>query len=289
MVKIYGGFLGARIWYIIFFKKGRKLDFLGGKRLEWASLLLVLTASPMLMGQAFNSSAGTFWHKIDEGFEAGFMQLDGQPYQTFLKLRVLRIDPDRFQVRVLDTRAFGVDRMEIKTLARRAQALAAINGGFFFPDYRPLGFLIVDGREVNPLRKADWGIFLIQDNRPRIIHTKELQNDGTISQALQVGPRLVVDGKVKVMKRQVSRRSALGITFRNQIILLNTEDTDAYFQDLARIFRLPGSEGGLECRDALALDGGGSAQMYAEYKSLKIDIPGEWAIPNGIGVFKKQP
>jgi hypothetical protein len=103
--------------------------------------------------------------------------------------------------------------MDIKTLARRAQALAAINGGFFFPDYRPLGFLIVDGREVNPLRKADWGIFLIQDSRPRIIHTKEFENDGTISQALQVGPRLVVDGKVKIMKKQLSRRSALGITF----------------------------------------------------------------------------
>jgi len=265
------------------------MNLLGAKKLQWASLLLVLTASPMLMGQAASSSAGPFWQKIDEGFEAGFMQLDGQPYQTFFKLRVLRIDPDRFQVRVLDSRAFGVDRMDIKTLARRAQALAAINGGFFFPDYRPLGFLIVDGREANPLRKADWGIFLIQGNRPRIIHTKELENDGTISQALQVGPRLVVDGKAKIMKAQLSRRSALGITFKNQIIILNTEDTEAYFQDLARIFHLPESEGGLECRDALALDGGGSAQMYAEYKTLKIDIPGGWAIPNGIGVFKKQP
>jgi uncharacterized protein YigE (DUF2233 family) len=241
------------------------------------------------MGQAAISSADTFWQKVDEGFEARFRQLAGHPYQTFFKLRILRIDPDRFQVRVLDSRAFGVDRMEIKTLARRSRALAVINGGFFFPDYRPLGFLIVDGQEVNPLRKADWGIFLIQNNRPRIIHTKEFQNDGTTSQALQVGPRLVVNGKEKIMKKQAARRSALGITFRNQIILLNTEDTDAYFQDLARIFQLPESEGGLECRDALALDGGGSAQMYAEYKSLKIDIPGGWAVPNGIGVFKKQP
>jgi uncharacterized protein YigE (DUF2233 family) len=259
------------------------------KKLQWAPLLLALTASTMLMGQAANSSAGAFWQKIDDGFEAGFMQLDSQPYQTFLKVMALRIDPDRFYVRVLDSRAFGVDRMEIKTLARRAHALAAINGGFFFPDYRPLGFLMVDGREVNPLRKADWGIFLIQDGRPRIIHTKELQNNETISQALQVGPRLVVDGKIKIMKKQAARRSALGITFKNQIVLVNTEDTRAYFQDLATIFGLPESEGGLECRDALALDGGGSAQMYAEYKSLKIDIPGEWAVPNGIGVFKKQP
>ncbi|MDO8957066.1 MAG: phosphodiester glycosidase family protein, partial [Deltaproteobacteria bacterium] len=168
-------------------------------------------------------------------------------------------------------------------------ALAAINGGFFLPDYRPLGLLIIDGRETNPLRQTDWGIFLIQANRPRIIHTKEFQNEGTISQALQVGPRLVVNGRELRLKKQLAKRSAVGITFKNQIILLNSEDTDVYAQDLARIFHLPESEGGLECRDALTLDGGPSAQMYAEYKSLKIDLPGGWPVPNGIGVFKPLP
>jgi len=224
---------------------------------------------------------------VDEGFEVMARQLDGLPYQTFIKIRALRIDPERFHLKVIDSRAFGAERMEIKALARKTQALAAVNGGFFLPDYRPLGLLIVDGREANPLRKTDWGIFLIQDNRPRIIHTKEFQSEKTISQALQVGPRLVVDGKEMRLKKQAARRSAIGVTFKNQVVLLNTEETEAYAQDLARIFRLPESEGGLECRDALALDGGPSAQMYAEYKTLKIDIPGGWAVPNGVGVFKR--
>jgi uncharacterized protein YigE (DUF2233 family) len=241
------------------------------------------------MGQATKTSVENVWQKIDEGFEVMSMQLESQAYGTSSRLKILRINPDRFPIRVIDSRAFGVDRMEIKALARRAQALAAINGGFFLPDYRPLGILIVDGRPANPLRKADWGVFLMQDKRPRIIHTNEFHIEGSITQALQVGPRLVVEGKEKIMKKQVARRSALGITRNQQIILLNTEDTEVYLQDLARIFGLPPSEGGLDCRDALALDGGGSAQMYAEYKSLNIDIPGQWAVPNGIGVFKKQP
>jgi len=241
------------------------------------------------MGQTSKTSAESVWQKIDEGFEVMSLPLESLTYGTSSRLTILRINPERFQVRVIDCRAFGVDRLGIKALAQRAQALAAINGGFFLPDYRPLGILIVDGRQANPLRKADWGVFLMQNNRPRIIHTKEFQSEGNITQAIQVGPRLVVEGKEKIMKKQVARRSALGITRNQQIILLNTEDTDAYFQDLARIFRLPASEGGLECRDAMALDGGGSAQMYAEYKSLSIDIPGQWAVPNGIGVFKRQP
>lgn len=241
------------------------------------------------MGQGASPSVDFPWEKIDEGFEFRSVQFDGEPYQSYIKLKILRVDLDRFQVRVLNSRAFGLDRMEIKVLARRSQALAAINGGFFLPGYRPLGLMIVDGHEVNPLRKADWGIFLIQDNQPRIIHTQEFQNDKNISQALQVGPRLVVNRRELQMKKQVARRSALGITTKNRVILLNTEDTDVHAQDLARIFHRPESQGGLECRDALALDGGPSAQMYAEYKSLKIDITGGWGVPNGIGVFKKDP
>ncbi|MBI5969391.1 MAG: phosphodiester glycosidase family protein [Deltaproteobacteria bacterium] len=262
---------------------------MGEKRIKWIPLLFALATFPMVVGQAGSYAADTFWQRIDEGFEARSMQLDEQPYQTSFKLWILRIDPEKFRVRMIDSRDFGADRMEIRDLAKKKQALAAVNGGFFLPDYKPLGLLIVDGREASPLRKADWGIFLIQDNRPRIIHTKEFQNEGTISQALQVGPRLVVNGRAFRMKKQLARRSALGVTFKNQVILLNTEDTDAYLQDLARIFRLPESEGGLECRDALTLDGGPSAQMYAEFKSLRIDIRGGWAVPNGVGVFKKQP
>ncbi len=239
------------------------------------------------MVQAENSPTDPFWQKIEEGFETRVIQLNGAAYEALSKLRVLRIDLEKFQVRILDSRNFGTDRMEVKDFVKRAHALAAVNGGFFLPNYQPLGLLIVDGQEVNPLRKADWGIFMIQDNIPRIIHTSQFQKEKNISQALQVGPRLVVDGKGKTMKKQIARRTALGITYKKQIILVNTEKTDAYTQDLARIFSLPESQGGLECRDALSLDGGPSAQMYVEYGFFKIDNPGGLPVPNAIGVFKK--
>jgi uncharacterized protein YigE (DUF2233 family) len=241
------------------------------------------------MGQSEGPSPPADWQKIDEGFEVKAMSLDGPSYQTHIRLKVLRVDLEKFPVRVMDSRAFGVGRMTIKDLAQKSQALAAINGGFFLPDYRPLGLLIIDAREANPLREADWGIFLVQNNRPRIIHTKEFQNERSITQALQVGPRLVVAGRELRMKKQVARRSALGITHHHQVILLHSEDTEIYAQDLAGIFHRRESEGGLECRDALALDGGPSTQMYAEYKTLKIDLPGGWPVPNGIGIFKRSP
>jgi uncharacterized protein YigE (DUF2233 family) len=249
---------------------------------------LLLFVSLLGTGGHSFAAADFPWQKVDEGFEYKSVRMEGLPYQSLMKLAILRISWEQFQVRILDSRSHGADRMEIKTLTRKAQALAGINGGFFLPGFRPLGLLIVDGKEANPLRKADWGVFLVQDDRPRIIHTTEYQNGRNVSQALQVGPRLVVNGRELQMKKQIARRTALGLTLKNQVILLTTEDTDVYAQDLAHIFHLPEARGGLECREAMALDGGPSSQMYAEYKDLRIDIPGGWGVPNGVGVFKRR-
>jgi uncharacterized protein YigE (DUF2233 family) len=251
-------------------------------------LLLLLILCPLFLSGAGMSASGSPWQKIEEGFEARVLIFNGQQFETNIKIQALRIDPEKFSLRVIDSRAFGVDMLDVKALAEKSQALAVINGGFFLPDFRPLGLLIVDGKETNPLRRVDWGIFLIQENSPRIIHTSEFLSGRSVSQALQVGPRLVVNGRELRLKRQVARRSAVGVNFKNQVILINTVDTEAYAQDLAKIFFLPESAGGLECRDALALDGGPSAQMFAGYKSLNLNIPGGWPVPNGIGVFKKE-
>ncbi len=252
-------------------------------------LLFILLLFPLLMSQTGISSPASPWQKIEEGFDFRVLAFTGSGFETNIKIQALRIDLAKFSVRVIDSRAFGVEKLDVKALAEKSHALAVINGGFFLPDFRPLGLLVVDGKEKNPLRKVDWGIFLIQDNIPRIIHTKEFLSGQPVSQALQVGPRLVVNGRELRLKRQVARRSAVGVNVKNQVILLNSVDTEVYAQDLAKIFSLPESAGGLECRDALALDGGPSAQMFAEYKSCNVYIPGGWAVPNGIGVFKKQP
>jgi uncharacterized protein YigE (DUF2233 family) len=250
-------------------------------------LFLVLFVSPFLVGQAPYSPPSNLWNKADEGFEVRSFQIQGQSFQTAFKIYAIRVALNKFSLRVIDNRDLGVTYLDVKTMAQKTQALAMINGGFFQPGYKPLGLLIVDGRETNPVRKADWGIFLIQDSQPKIIHTTEFSPDKNISQALQVGPRLVVGGRELTMKKQIARRSAVGVTHKNQVILVNTDDTDAYAQDLARVFWLTEEEGGLGCRDAMSLDGGPSAQLYVEYKSVKIDIPGGWGVPNGLGIFKR--
>jgi hypothetical protein len=254
---------------------------------KWGASLLLLMVFPLLTGQApFGPSLNT-WERVEEGFEVLSMQIQGLPFQAPFKLHALRLDLARFPLRIMESRDFAATHLPIRDLARKYGALGGINGGFFMPGYRPLGLLIVDGRETNPLRNADWGVFMVRDGAPGILHTKDYIPDKNISLALQVGPRLVVKGRELTMKKQVARRSAVGITYQDRVVLVNTENSEALAQDLARVFWLSEDEGGLDCRDAMALDGGPSAQMFVDYRTLKIDISGGWGVPNGLGIFKK--
>lgn len=62
---------------------------------------------------------------------------------------VLRVDPRRVELRPLLARGQVVGRERTSDMARRAGALAAVNGGFFAPDGDPLGGLVIDGEWVS--------------------------------------------------------------------------------------------------------------------------------------------
>jgi hypothetical protein len=51
--------------------------------------------------------------------------------------------------------------------------------------------------------------------------------------------------------------------------------------------RKPEIEGGLECTDALNLDGGSSTQLYANVRLFKINVPGINAITDAILVVPR--
>jgi uncharacterized protein YigE (DUF2233 family) len=206
--------------------------------------------------------------------------------ETSVTLEVLQVDPRQWNLRVIDARDFGKEVATAADLARWTGALAVINGGFFDENYRPLGLMIVDGTRKNPLRKADWGVFLLRRGVPEIIHTRHYRRDPAITQALQVGPRLVVNGCPTSLKPQSSRRSAVGLT-RDGKVLLAACDSSFDFPTFAQLLCRPENDGGLACVSALNLDGGPSTQLYARFNRVHIEVPGGWGVPNGLGVFRR--
>ncbi|MCH8275391.1 MAG: phosphodiester glycosidase family protein [Armatimonadetes bacterium] len=155
----------------------------------------------------------------------------------------------------------------LETMLARSNPTAAVCGTFF--DTRtnfPVGDIVIEGRQVaEGLR----GSCLVVDyfNRARILDTKqgEKVDWSRYRFVLRAGVRILNAGKMYVYPQAQgfrdsrvwgnARRTAVGITPNNKLILLVT-DEPAQLRDLVSAMKVFGA------RDAIALDGGGSALLY---------------------------
>ncbi len=203
------------------------------------------------------------------------------------RLQVVEVDPRRWDIRVLEASDLGMEVADAGTFGRRTGAKAVINGGFFDENNQPLGLVVIDGKVRNRKHPANWGIFLMDDDVPKIIHQRDYRPRGE-TYALESGPRLVVDGRITSLKPRKAFRSAIGITGDGRVVLVATENITLNLADFARILARSKSENGVGCMEALNLDGGPSTQIHIHTPSDRFSLAGGWGVPTAIGVFPKR-
>ena len=86
---------------------------------------------------------------------------------------------------------------DLAGIARRARAIAGVNGGYFDPQNAPVGLLISDGKLIAPLRKARLlsGVLVVTKTRVEVIRAAEYSSRKNAIAAVQCGPFLVEGGK----------------------------------------------------------------------------------------------
>lgn len=169
---------------------------------------------------------------------------------------------------------------ELSSIAKRNHAIVAINGTFFDAYTKgaykaPYGYIVSSGK----IRKKSSGdlrtMFIYDKNNlaeliPGADFTERFEG-GQLDGGLQVGPRLLKDGKVSLnVKAEGFRdpkiltgggaRSALGITRDHKLILLTTGG--ATIPQLAEIMKQAGAY------QAMNLDGGASSGLYYDGKYM---------------------
>lgn len=229
------------------------------------------------------------WKAISPGLEYASLEYSGM---LSFRLQLFRVDLAHLDIFAADARSYGDGRMTatVKEMAQREKALLAVNGSFFDEKQRPLGMVISRGERINPFRRADWGVLYIIKKQARLIHTRNWEKDPVrdVDFALQVGPRIVVKGKPTRLKPQVARRAAIGILpGGGKLIFAVTESGRAFAEDLAQLMAKPTAQGGLGCSEAVLMDGGPSAQLYAKVGPFELDISGGWPVPIGVLVLEK--
>ena len=196
-------------------------------------------------------------------------------------IHALRFSPRSFELRVLPAAATKRGEL-VPALGRAAAALVAVNGGYFTADFAPLGLLVSEGRELNPLRAADWGVFYVAGERARVVHRKTWKKPKALEFAVEAGPRLIVAGRTLTFKPQSARRTALGILPDGRVVIVVTEQP-LLTAELADWMARSEGKGGLGCRDALNLDGGTSTQLWFPAGDETIEVKSRAPVANAVG------
>ena len=179
------------------------------------------------------------------------------------ELKLVFFDSSRCTFRVLDQNSSG--NRSIGEAMRKSGALAGCNGGYFSPDFRPVGLQISNGNRTGRLERSSpllTGSVVVKKGRSYLLWRDEFQNVDGISDAIQAGPRIVIDNsRVKGLENAKSRprtfvvtdnRGHLGIGTCRSVTLAELSEILAS----SRIIRE------MKVDRALNLDGGGSSGFW---------------------------
>lgn len=151
------------------------------------------------------------------------------------------------------------------TLAPTEALAFAMNAGMFHADYRPVGLLVVEGREISPIVTAGGGgnfgmlpngVFCSGGARPfQVIESRRFaETRPDCRMATQSGPMLVIDGELhpRFLVDSDSRyiRNGVGVSPDGQTAYFAISSRPVTFHEFGRLFR-----DGLGLRDALYFDG----------------------------------
>lgn len=200
-----------------------------------------------------------------------------------VEYRTLNCTPTRFDLHLarVDPKVARIDAVvrpgsTATDLGR--EVTFAMNANFFDEQFRPLGVVVSDGRQVNPAHPVSWQsvFFVDRDRAPHIVPVKEWKRvrESAVA-AAQCGPRLVVDGrKNEVARAEPTWRSGVCIDPGKRVIFFATPaGTQLDVHQTVELATLLG------CRDAMLFDGGPSTQMYLRGASGAVEVQGDQRVP----------
>lgn len=233
------------------------------------------------------------WKTIQQGIDSRHIALErAQPAYT-VDLKLFRFDTNTIIARLIYAAEHNVKVADARTLARRTGAIAAINANYYNPDGKPLAFLKTGAGIVNPRVSPAAlysGIFAVKDRRPFIAHRNNFLPEHA-DEATQTGPLLLLGGVAQSLSGlpdRPSRRALIGIDREHKLFIAITDTLlgGLTWSEVLELFTAPQWQ--LHVHDLLALDGGGSAQLFIKKSSKDEEfIAGTAEIPVAIGFFPK--
>ena len=230
------------------------------------------------------------------------LSTDSEPGQAAIEHRHLIVE-DAFADRrvAVDVAVFSakstalrvIDNPEGESLSaimKREKCACGVNGGYFDPEFKPIGLRISDGRTFWPLRRARMitGILMQSDRDIDVIRVGEFSHAKKITAAIQSGPFLVEASKhVRGLNdSQRARRTFAGIADTDRALLGICSDVS--LAELAKILATASVVEKSKIRRAINLDGGSSSAFwFARENDGAFSIAGQKPVRDFVGVVAK--
>ena len=189
-----------------------------------------------------------------------------------------------YSLRVLDSESPGHTKLD--SALAGAGCIAGVNGSYFQEDYRPVGLMVADGREIQPFAKAKLlaGVLAVRGTRLEIVRSSKFAKSSDLRQAVQCGPMLVEGDQptAGLNAARSARRTVVATDGRGRWALIYL--TSVTLADAARILTTPGVLGDWKPATALNLDGGSSSGLWAAASPGPVSLPELGRVRNYIGI-----
>lgn len=190
-------------------------------------------------------------------------------------------------LRVIDQPA--PPRSDLAQAMREKGCLAGVNGGYFDPDYAPIGLLISDGKMIAPLQRARLitGVLAASPRKVQILRIREFSQQQKLDAAVQCGPFLVDQGRSigGLEKTRTARRTFAAVGNVNRAALGFCSNVS--LSELAKILATTRLADDFKIERALNLDGGSSSAFWIARESSAFSIPEQKTVRDFVGVVPK--
>ncbi|MDF2439505.1 MAG: hypothetical protein JWN98_489 [Abditibacteriota bacterium] len=239
----------------------------------WPGLILCVVLAASWRGLMWRANDRAHWTTVASGVE--MRRFDASEHGLRVPIVAFRVAPERLHIAVGNS-------LSATSWRRKEKAIAAMNGGYFDVTDRSLGLRVSDGRQVASLHGKRWSVFRIKNGAAAILPASDvaaaLKRGVRYQQAVQCGPMLVRDGKVGTFKAQWARRTGLGVTRDNRVILAVADGQ----LSLLAWAQLWAARDGLNCPNALNLDGGSSTQLSLRTSKSTLEIASGRPVPDAL-------
>ena len=191
------------------------------------------------------------------------------------------------KLRVIDNRN-GADGLA--DAMRRENCLAGVNGGYFDPNFKPIGLLIADGAIVSPLTRARLltGVLCASSNGIEIVRLREFSQKRKFDAAVECGPFLIDLGKrIRGLDDTRSARRTFAALARGGKAALGV-CSDVTLAQLSDVLSNVGLRDDFQIWRALNLDGGSSSAFwFARREGNAFSVPEEKRVRDFVAVVPK--